>query len=135
MLLEVKNLNVVLDGEKIIEDLSFRVDRGDILTILGPNGAGKSVLLKTILGFFPYSGEIVWHQKPKIGYVPQGLSQLSVKDFPLTIQDFFALKDPTPTPTEIAHFLQFVGLDKDILSKTASHLSGGQFQRMLIAWA
>jgi len=49
----------------------------------------------------PYEGEIVWQQKSKIGYLPQGLNQLKVKDFPLTVQDFFALKNPIPTPEEI----------------------------------
>ena len=57
-ILKVKNLNVELDNEKIIEDLSFEVKEGDILTILGPNGAGKTVLLRTLLGLLPYKGEI-----------------------------------------------------------------------------
>ena len=61
-ILEVKNLNVKLDNRKIIEDLSFEVNKGDVLTILGPNGAGKTVLLKTLLGIFPYSGKIDWRR-------------------------------------------------------------------------
>ena len=133
-LLEVKNLNVDLDGEKIIDNLSFQVAQGEILIILGANGAGKTVLLKTLLGFLPYEGSIVWHQKPKIGYLPQGLNQLKVKDFPLTVQDFFALKNPVPDLEEITTFLHLVGLEKDTLFKTAGNLSGGQFQRMLVAW-
>ena len=58
MLLEVKNLDVSLDGEKILENLSFQIKQGEILTVLGPNGSGKSVLLKTLLGFLPYEGII-----------------------------------------------------------------------------
>ncbi|MFH1890080.1 MAG: metal ABC transporter ATP-binding protein [Candidatus Kuenenbacteria bacterium] len=134
MLLEVKNLNVNLGKEKIVKNLSFQVAQGEILTILGPNGAGKSVLLRTLLGFLPYEGNIIWHQKMKIGYLPQGLNQLKVKDFPLTVQDFFALKNPAPSLVEIIKFLQRVGLEKHILFKTADSLSGGQFQRMLVAW-
>ncbi len=133
-LLEVKNLNVNLDGEEIIKNLSFQVAQGEILTILGPNGAGKSVLLKTLLGLLPYEGEIIWYQKPKIGYLPQGLNQLSVKNYPLTVADFFALKNPGPSLEEITKYLLLVGLEKDILLKTAGSLSGGQFQRMLVAW-
>lgn len=134
MILEVKNLNVNLDGENIIENLSFQVAQGDILTILGPNGAGKSVLLKTLLGFLPHTGNIIWKQKSKIGYLPQGLNQLKVKNFPLTTQDFFALKNPIPTTDKIIQFLNLVGLDKNILNKKAGSLSSGQFQRMLVAW-
>lgn len=133
-LLEVKNLTVKLEGEKIIKDLSFDVTEGEILTILGPNGAGKSVLLKTLLGFLPYKGEIIWHKKPKIGYLPQGLNQFSVKNYPLTVADFFKLKNPVPKMEEIDKFLSLVGLKEKILNKTAGSLSGGQFQRMLVAW-
>ncbi len=60
--LEVKNLNVKLDGEEIVKDLSFEVKKGEILTILGPNGAGKTVLLKALLGLLPYQGEILWQK-------------------------------------------------------------------------
>lgn len=56
ILLSVKNLKVSLSGEKIIDNLSFDVKEGEIFTILGQNGSGKSVLIKTILGFLPYSG-------------------------------------------------------------------------------
>ena len=135
LILEVKNLNVILDEEKVIENLSFQATQGEILTILGPNGAGKTVLLRALLGFLPHEGEIIWHQKPKIGYLPQGLNQMKVKDFPLTVEDFFALKNPIPTQKETEQFLRLVGLEKDILFKKAGSLSGGQFQRMLVAWA
>ncbi|NCF75529.1 MAG: ATP-binding cassette domain-containing protein [Xanthomonadaceae bacterium] len=134
MLLEVKNLSVNLDGENIINNISFQVAQGEILTIMGPNGSGKSVLLRTLLGFLPYKGKIIWQDRPKIGYLPQGLTQLRVKDFPLTIQDFFALKNPSPTREKIIQFLNLVGLDKNILAKDAGRLSGGQFQRMLVSW-
>ncbi len=134
MLLEVHNLNVILGKEKIIENLSFQLSEGKILTILGPNGAGKSVLLQTLLGFFPYEGKIIWEKKPQIGYLPQGLNQLKVKDFPLTVQDFFALKKATPNSKEVIHFLNLTGLKKDILNKNIGTLSGGQFQRMLVSW-
>ena len=133
-LLEVKDLNVELDGEKIIENLSFQVKLGEILTILGPNGAGKTVLLRTLLGFLPYQGSIIWQQQPTIGYLPQGLNQLRVKDFPLTVFDFFALKKDSPAKQEIENLLGLVGLPKDIISKRAGTLSGGEFQRMLVAW-
>lgn len=134
VLLEAKNLNVDLDGDKIIENLSFSVSKGDVLTILGPNGAGKSVLLKVLLNLLPHKGSVVWHDKPKIGYLPQGLNQLKVKDFPLTVLDFFKLKQPIPKRADIIEYLGLVGLERDILSKTAGNLSSGQFQRMLIAW-
>ena len=66
-ILKVRNLNVKLDDKKIIENLSFKLKEGDVLTVLGPNGAGKTVLLKTLLGILPYQGEIIWEKGIKIG--------------------------------------------------------------------
>ena len=134
MLLKVQNLNVKLDGEEIIKNLSFQVFCGEILTILGPNGCGKSVLLKTLLGFLPYEGSIVWERKYRIGYLPQGLNQLLVKDLPLSGEDFFDLKDPVPDRGEIFRYLSLVGLTKEVMTKTIGNLSGGEFQRLMIAW-
>lgn len=133
-ILEVKNLKVILNQEKIINNLSFKINEGEILTILGPNGSGKSVLVKTILGIFPYEGQIIWHKKPKIGYLPQNLNQLAFKNYPITVFDFFKLKDPKLTQNQIIKYLKLVKISKNILEKTLGTLSGGQFQRILIAW-
>ena len=130
-LLEVKNLNVKLNNEEIITDLSFEVKEGDILTVLGPNGAGKTVLLKTLLGILPYQGEIKWQKKVKIGYVPQRLP--FIKDTPMSIEEFFGLKGASKK--EIEKTLNSVGFEDNFLNKKIGELSSGQFQRILIAWA
>jgi zinc transport system ATP-binding protein len=91
-ILKIKNLNVKLNGETIIENLSFEVKEGEILVILGPNGAGKTVLFKTLLGLLPYKGKIKWRPEGiKIGYVPQGLPL--IKDIPMNVWEFFKLKN------------------------------------------
>jgi len=130
-LLEVKNLNVKLNNEEIITDLSFEVKEGDILTVLGPNGAGKTVLLKTLLGILPYQGEIKWQKKVKIGYVPQRLP--FIKDTPMSVEEFFGLKGASKK--EIEKTLNSVGFEDNFLNKKIGELSSGQFQRILIAWA
>ncbi len=132
-ILEVVNLNVKLDGEEIVKDLSFEVKKGEILTILGPNGAGKTVLLKALLGLLPYQGEILWSEKAKIGYLPQGLTQLKVKDLPLSVEEFFGLKKVSKEET--LKFLKLVGIrEESFLKKRIGDMSTGQFQRMLVAW-
>jgi zinc transport system ATP-binding protein len=132
MLLEVKDFEVTLDGSRILSGLNFSVQEGEFLTILGPNGSGKTVLIKALLGLLPYSGQLIWHKKPVVGYLPQGLNQASVRDMPLTVRDFFALKKLGRD--EIQKYLSLVGLGTAVLNKRAAHLSGGEFQRMLVAW-
>jgi len=131
IILKVTDLSVELEGEKIINNLSFDVKRGDILTILGPNGAGKTVLLKTLLGLLPYEGEIKWKKNIKIGYVPQRLP--FIKDVPLSVKDFLKLKKPPQE--ELKEILKSVGFRENLLDKKMGDLSSGQFQRILIAWS
>jgi zinc transport system ATP-binding protein len=132
VLLDVKHLGVTLDGSPVLSDLNFSVNEGEFLTILGPNGSGKTVLIKSLLGLLPYDGVVNWHKKPRTGYLPQGLNQMSVREMPLTVQDFFALKDRNRD--EAVNYLSLVGLPAGVLDRRAGHLSGGEFQRMLVAW-
>lgn len=132
LLLDVKGLKVTLDGSPILSDLNFAVNEGEFLTILGPNGSGKTVLIKALLGLLPFEGQVIWHKKARIGYLPQGLNQMSVKDMPLTVGDFFALKKLRRD--QVLKYLPLVGLERGVLTKRAGHLSGGEFQRMLVAW-
>ncbi len=130
-ILEVKNLTVELDREKIICNLSFKVKEGDTITILGPNGAGKTVLLKTLLGILPYRGEIKWKEGIKVGYVPQRLP--FIKTLPMSVKEFFKLKEEREK--EIKKILNSIGFSDDFLNKKIANLSSGQFQRILVGFA
>ncbi len=133
-ILEVNNLTIEFNNEKVINDLTFKVNEGEFLTIVGPNGAGKTVLLKSLLGLISqYKGNINWNKKAKIGYLPQSLTQLKVEDLPLTVIEFLSLKNVNNK--KIINLLELVGLKKNILKKLIGDLSGGQFQRMLLIWA
>ena len=131
LVLRVKELNVELEGETVINNLSFELKKGDAVTIIGPNGAGKTVLLKTLLGFLPYKGEISWKKNIRIGYVPQRLP--FIKDIPLSVKDFLRLKRPSEKELEVT--VNSVGFKQNLLDKKTGDLSSGQFQRLLIAWS
>ena len=138
-ILSVKNLSVSFNGQKVLDDLSFSVDKGDILAVIGPNGAGKSVLFRALLGLIPYKGEVRWNltgeavseASVRVGYVPQKISV--DRDLPLSVAEL--LNYGGASKKEIKELLGEVGLEKEILNKRIGILSGGQWQRLLIAWA
>ncbi len=130
--LEVKNLNVQFNGEKILQNLTFEVKKGETLVILGPNGAGKTTLLRTLLKLVPYKGSIKWTTK-NISYLPPQELFSKKKLPPLNIKDFFEFKKISHQ--KIIDSLQSVGLDKNIMKKQFGTLSTGEFQRMMIAWS
>lgn len=138
-ILQVKNLSVHVNGEHILNDISFDLKRGEALAVIGPNGAGKTTLFRALLGLAPYKGEIIWNDGGNIGYVPQKF--YFERSIPITAREFFLLKSPRfwfPSREFFAHLeheLALAGLKKPILTKPIGELSGGQFQRLLIAWA
>lgn len=130
--LEVQNLEVKSGGYTILSNINFKVKEGETLAIIGPNGAGKSVLFRTLLGLMPASkGNIVWREGVRIGYVPQKL--FVDKSLPLSVREFLHFKKDGG---KIKAALELTGLkDRTILNKKIGTLSGGELQRVLIAWA
>lgn len=126
--LKVSNLTVNLTDRVILENVSFDVQKGEVMAIVGPNGAGKSTLFRALLGLIPYSGTIAWAPHIKIGYVPQKLSL--ERDMPLTVREFLKLKS-----ADFKHALEAVGIHEHILDHSLGVISGGELQRVLIAWA
>ena len=130
--LTVSNLQVAYQGDPIISDLSFTVEKRDILIILGPNGAGKSTLLRAIQNLLPYQGTVSWNAQ-KISYLPPQEFLQRQNLFPLNIEEFYAFK--ASDSNVIKSMIAEVGLDESLLNHQFNELSTGQFQRMLIGWA
>ncbi|ACO04663.1 MAG TPA: metal ABC transporter ATP-binding protein [Persephonella sp.] len=144
-ILEVNDLSVRINERTIIENITFSVEKGEIIAIVGPNGGGKTTLIKSILGFIqPYKGYIKLLGKPpgeavktgKIGYLPQKSSV--PKDFPFSVLDVVMLglinkKIPKEKKLKKAReYLKYVGMER-FENKPYSSLSGGQQQRVSIA--
>ena len=54
-----------LEGDSILEDVSFHLHCGEIAALIGPNGAGKSTLFRSILGQMDYKGKITFSPKAR----------------------------------------------------------------------
>ena len=134
-ILSIKDLTVEFDHQPVIQDLSLEVSKGENLAIIGPNGSGKTVLLKTLLGMIPYQGKILWAPGVKIGYVPQRID--ADRYLPINFLDLLKAKaEITGLHTkDIRAVLDVVEINKKILTTPVGHLSGGQFQKALIAFA
>ncbi len=129
-ILEVKNLTVKLDQQVVIDNLSFDVTEGEYLTIIGPNGSGKTTLFRALIGTVRHQGTIRWAPDAVIGYVPQKLD--IERNVPLSLSDF--LKSKTAV-SNLEKYLELVYLPRALLNQPLGSLSGGEFQRALVAFA
>ena len=133
--LEVRGLTVSFGASPIFQDLSFDIAVGESLAIIGPTGSGKTVLFRALIGAVPYTGQIRWAAGVKLGYVPQKLD--IERDLPMTGQDLLRAKAHVvrASTDDVREALDLVNLAPDIATKPLGTLSGGQFQRLLLAFA
>ena len=80
-ILSVENLTIAYGNIKAVDDISFEVYEGEIVTLIGANGAGKSSTLRAISGIVPYSGRITYRQQdlrsvPAHQIVAMGMAQV-----------------------------------------------------------
>src|SRR5260221_3928875 len=135
VILELSSVSVTLDRTPVLRDVTFAIEEGQSVAIIGPNGCGKTVLLKTILGLLPYAGKIEWRPGTTAGYVPQKID--ADRSVPLNVRNLLVSKAHVIGKGErdIAEAIRRVGLGGRGLATQIGHLSGGQFQRALIAFA
>lgn len=147
MILEVENLSYYVNGKIILENITFKVNRGDFLAIIGPNGGGKSTLIRCILGFLkPQRGKISlfgeditkFHAWYKIGYLPQRAGKDLSSLNPLTVKEFLALpliwyKRSIDLKYQ-SYLFDLFGVTA-FLEKKLYQLSFGQFQRVYLVRA
>lgn len=143
-IVKIQNLSVSYGNLEAVENITLDIIKGEFLCILGPNGGGKTTLLNTILGFTPhYSGDVQIDESASISYVPQISSQ--DRSFPISVLDMVLtaklkkglnpFKRYTKEEKQSAlEALKKVGLD-GAEKRQIGELSGGEFQRLLLARA
>lgn len=133
--LEVNDLSVQFGKTKILSNLKFTVAKGSSVAVIGPNGSGKTVLFRALIGAIPFEGEVRWAADTRIGYVPQKLDL--ERDMPMTGIDFLRARAALTQKhvMNVSRVLGLVGVPLEIAQHPIGTMSGGQFQRLLVAFA
>ncbi|SHE93320.1 zinc transport system ATP-binding protein [Ruegeria intermedia] len=131
-LVTVENLSLRYGANTVLRDVDMVIEPGEIVTIVGPNGSGKTSLLRAIIGAEkPSSGRVIRKPGLKLGYVPQKLH--IDPTLPISVERFMRLTHPV-TRKDCVAALKRAGAP-DLMKRQMSQLSGGQFQRVLLARA
>ncbi len=122
-LLRFEHADFAYDGQPVLKNVHFQLDRGDRLAVRGPNGSGKTTLLRLANGkLSPTHGEVALHPGVKIGYFSQELEGLPVDQ---TLLDSL-LELPNMTQTEARTLLGCFLFPKEDAFKTIGDLSMGE---------
>jgi zinc transport system ATP-binding protein len=130
-LVAAKDISLIYGEKQILDKVSLNIHPFEIVTLIGPNGAGKTTLARIVLGIArPTSGSVTRRPGLQTGYVPQRFAVESI--IPLTVERFMHMaKLPAGA---IMEALAETGADY-LLKAQLSQLSGGEFQRVLLARA
>jgi len=131
-LIKAQNLCLNIAGRQILEAVSVEVKQGEIVTLVGPNGSGKSSLVRLLLNLSkPDSGRVDQKENLRIGYMPQKIHIDPV--LPLSVKRFLQLVGDI-TQSEINQVAEQVEV-VSLLNHPVQDISGGEFQRVLLARA
>lgn len=145
MSIEVNKLTKIYGNQKAVDDISFKVEKGEIVGFLGPNGAGKSTTMKMITGYLqPDDGEAIVsginvssspiETKRRIGYLPEANAlyyDMYVREYLQFIAEVHHVHD---SRNRIEEMIKLTGLTVESNKKTGQ-LSKGYKQRVGLAAA
>ena len=144
-MIEVKNITKKYGSFTAVDNISFKIEKGEIIGLLGPNGAGKSTTMNMITGYIEQTeGNIIVDgfdtlkkskkAKKEIGYMPEGVplyTDLTVKEF-VTYMAELRKVDRKTKKENVQKVLKETGLDQ-MQNKLIKNLSRGQKQRVSLA--
>lgn len=150
LVIEAKDVRVQLGGLEVLQGVDLKVPAGELVALIGPNGSGKTTLLRALLGLQKITaGEIklfgssnLRSALPRIGYVPQKLNL--ERSFILSVREFLALRlrqtrnwfwqSRSKIDSLISDTYAEIGVAA-LLDRPVAQLSGGQLQRVMIAFS
>ena len=130
-LVKLENAGVYKSSKWLVRGISFEINNGQIVTLIGPNGSGKTTTAKIILNILNADEGLVASNTNKMAYVPQ---KINIDwTMPLRVIDFMKITSSL-TNTQITESLKLTDVE-GLLYDEVHNLSGGEFQRVLIARA
>ncbi len=150
--LEIASLSADYAGHRVLNDVSFTVDQGSIVSLIGPSGSGKSTILRVLVGLLPPKGGSVVIGGREVDYARAADVRALRNRLAIVFQQYnlfqnmTALENVTVAPVKIrgrdrreveaeaVRLLEKVGLGHKLKSYP-DQLSGGQQQRVAIARA
>ena len=131
-LIQSQNISLHIGGKELLSGVSLNISKAEIVTVIGPNGAGKTTLLRLLLGLIPVSyGSIYRKPKLRIGYLPQKVVFNPV--LPISVSRIMNLTG-NYSKSQIETSLEETGV-LALRDKPVSQLSGGEYQRVMLARA
>ncbi len=146
-MIQVQNVSKHYGDLVAVDNISFQLEKGDVLGFLGPNGAGKTTTMRIITGYMPptngnvYIADIDVFEDPQsakshIGYLPENpplYEDMVVKDYLDFVADIKQV--PVNTKKERIHYVMEKCGITDVGGRIIGHLSKGYRQRIGIAQA
>ena len=140
--LNVKDLNVTINGSHILQGVDFQVPENKVTALLGRNGVGKSTTLKAIMGLHESTGSITFGETEVVGMQTHKIVHLGMGYVPedreifagLTVKENLTIAERDEKP----NYELVYSLFPELLTRTsqrAGTLSGGQQQMVAIARA
>ena len=130
-LVKIENAGIFRSSKWLVRDVSLEVSQGQIVTLIGPNGSGKTTTAKIVLNILRPDEGFVISNTSRVAYVPQ---KINVDwTMPLRVFDFMKITGDL-SENDMKENLKLTGVERLIYSELRN-LSGGEFQRVLIARA
>jgi ATP-binding cassette subfamily F protein 3 len=132
-MIEVKNLTKYFEEDRILNRISFKIEKEHKVALVGFNGVGKTTLLKILAGEIKADkGEIKYNKKVTIGYLPQETKEYNkykVIDF---LKEYVDGEDDEPFRRSIEIMFAGFVLDPETKDKEISKLSSGQKTKVFL---
>ncbi|MDF2657537.1 MAG: heme transporter ATP-binding protein [Paenibacillus sp.] len=134
-ILSVDRLSKTVDGEKLLDNISFVVNKGDKIALIGPNGAAKTVLFQILAGEVEADqGEFAWGVTTTQAYFPKDNAPY-FEGVELNLVEWLRQYSKDPDETFIRGFLGRMLFSGEESQKKASVLSGGEKVRCMLSKA